>query len=297
MRQAREQVSTVDIEIDKEGENPPVLYTANISSKTMFCGGLINGIEAIDNLSSSAATFSSGFNGTAYLQPGKNQLGIMVSPSGVYDDDFTYRADDTCQATLYGAFPDGTKKEISNLTVTVEDGKPTIKDSTTYPANHQSPLVNVDGSVRGYLNEFARPIHIKTLPRWRWVDATPFDKNNPKHMKMLYRAYSNLIILLNKRDFEGLKMAWSLASREQAKAEAYMVGPNEYFEVKDIPGKFERADDVHVKPRREWHEYTVKSYMDGRLIKLEDEIGESPLRISSKEKDFRYITNPIIRYH
>ncbi|OOF32234.1 glycosyl hydrolase family 26, partial [Salinivibrio costicola subsp. alcaliphilus] len=82
MRQAREQVSTVDIEIDNEGENPPVLYTANISSQTMFCGGLINGIEAIDNLSSSAATFSSGFNATAYLQPGENHLELGTVPSG-----------------------------------------------------------------------------------------------------------------------------------------------------------------------------------------------------------------------
>ncbi|OOE49108.1 glycosyl hydrolase family 26 [Salinivibrio kushneri] len=250
-------------------------------------------MEAIDNLSSAAATFSSGFNATAYLQPGKNQLGIMVSPSGVYDDDLTYRADDTCQVTLYGAFPDGTKKEISNLTVTVEDGKPTIKDSTTYPANHQSSLVNVDGVEQGYVIEFSRPVHIKTLPRWRWVDATPFDEDNPKHMKMLRRAYSNLTTLLEKRDFEGLKMAWSLASREQAKAEAYMVGPNEYFEVKDIPGKFERADDAHVKPRREWHEYTVKSYMDGKLVKLEDQRGHSPLRILSVEQNSLYSTTPL----
>ncbi|WP_037368537.1 hypothetical protein [Salinivibrio costicola] len=50
MRQAREQVSTVDIDIDNEGENPPVLYTANISSQTMYCNGLVNGIDAIDNL-------------------------------------------------------------------------------------------------------------------------------------------------------------------------------------------------------------------------------------------------------
>ncbi|OOF31633.1 hypothetical protein BZJ21_15535, partial [Salinivibrio costicola subsp. alcaliphilus] len=57
MMQAREQVSTVDIEIDNEGENPPVLYTANIRSQTMYCFGVINNIDAIDNLGSSAATF------------------------------------------------------------------------------------------------------------------------------------------------------------------------------------------------------------------------------------------------
>ncbi|OOE41854.1 glycosyl hydrolase family 26 [Salinivibrio kushneri] len=249
-------------------------------------------MEAIDNLSSSAATFSSGFNATAYLQPGENHLELGTVPSGAYEDDFTYRADDTCQVTLYGAFPDGTKKEISNLTATVEDGKPTIKDSTTYPANHQSPLVNVDGTLDGHLTMFSRPIHIKTLPRWRWVDATPFDEDNPKHMKMLRRAYSNLTTLLEKRDFEGLKMAWSLSNREKAKAEAYMTEPDEFFDVMDLPGKFEHADDADVKPRREWHEYTVKSYMDGKLVKLEDERGMSPLRINSKKLDWVYYTNP-----
>ncbi len=285
MRQAREQVSTVDIEIEQEGENPPVLYTANISSQTMYCFGVINNIDAIDNLNARAATFSSGFNATAYLQPGKNQLELAVAPSGVYDDDFTYRAGDTCQVTLYGAFSDGTKKEMSNLTVTVEDDQPTIKDSTTYPAKYQTPLVNVDGSVRGYLTEFARPIHIKTIPRWRWVDATPFDENNPKHMKMLYRAYTHLLTLLQKRDFEGLKMAWSLSNREKAKAEAYMTEPDEFFDVMDLPGDFERASDVRAEPRREWHEYSVKSLMDGRLVRLEDQRGMSPVRYGSDELD------------
>ncbi|OOE46008.1 glycosyl hydrolase family 26 [Salinivibrio kushneri] len=242
-------------------------------------------MEAIDNLSSSATTFSSGFNATAYLQPGENQLELGTVPSGAYEDDFTYRADDTCQVTLYGAFPDGTKKEISNLTATVEDGKPTIKDSTTYPANHQSPLVNVDGTLDGHLTMFSRPIHIKTLPRWRWVDATPFDENNPKHMKMLRRAYSHLITLLEKRDFEGLKMAWSLSNREKAKAEAYMTEPDEFFDVMDLPGDFERASDVQAEPRREWHEYSLKSLMDGRLVRLEDQRGMSPIRYGSDELD------------
>ncbi|OOF30224.1 glycosyl hydrolase family 26, partial [Salinivibrio costicola subsp. alcaliphilus] len=87
MRQAREQVSTVDIEIDNEGENPPVLYTANIRSQTIYCFGVINNIDAIDNLGSTAATFSSGFNATAYLQPGENHLELGTVPSGAYEDD------------------------------------------------------------------------------------------------------------------------------------------------------------------------------------------------------------------
>ncbi|GHX99204.1 glycosyl hydrolase family 26 [Vibrio cholerae] len=86
----REQVSTVSITIDKEGEKPPVLYTANINSKTIFCGGMINGMEQLDNLSSDSGTFSSGFNATAFLQPGENELNLWTVPVGAYNGDFTY---------------------------------------------------------------------------------------------------------------------------------------------------------------------------------------------------------------
>ncbi|WP_307974911.1 hypothetical protein [Vibrio metoecus] len=54
----REQVSTVSITIDNEGEKPPVLYTVNINSNTIFCGGQINGMEQLDNLGSDSGTFS-----------------------------------------------------------------------------------------------------------------------------------------------------------------------------------------------------------------------------------------------
>ncbi len=281
----REQVSTVALTIDGEGEKPAVLYTANIRSKTMHCGGMINYMEQLDNLGMSSASFSSGFNATAFLQQGKNQLDIWTVPSGFYDGDFTYREPDQCQVVLYGAFEDGKKREMSSLTATVEDGKTTIKTSALYPDNHQTPLVNVDGIVDGHLTEFARPIYIKTIPRWRWVDATPFDEHNPEHMKKLYRAYTNLMRLMDRRDFEGLKMAWSLSSREKAKAEAYYTTADDFFDSLGFESTYERYEDGQVDPRREWTEYTLESFMGGRLVRLKDKRDHSPLRISSEKLD------------
>ncbi len=288
----REQVSTVDIKIDNEGEKPAVLYTANISSETMFCGGMINYMEQLDNLSTSSATFSSGFNATAFLQPGKNQLDIWAVPAGAYNGDYTYSNNDQCNMTLYGAFENGAKEEMSNLTITIEDEKPTIKTSKVYPTNHQTPLIEVDGVVDGQLTEFTRPIYIKTIPRWRWVDATPFDEQNPEHMKKLYRAYTSLIQLMEKRDFEGLKMAWSLSSREKAKAEAYYSTPDEFFEAVGFESTFQRFDDGEVTPRKEWNEYTLESFMDGRLVRLKDNRNHSPLRITSTEQDLVFSALP-----
>lgn len=279
----REQVSTVDIKVDSEGEKPSVLYTANISSETMFCAGVINGMEQLGNLSSSSGTFSSGFNATAFLQPGQNSLDIWSVPVGAYKGDFDYKADDQCQVTLYGAFEDGAKEEMSSLVVTIEDGKPTVKNSKTYPSNHQTPLENVYGSLHHRLTDFSRPIHIKTIPTWRWVDATPFNENNPEHMKKLYRAYTHLIQLMEKRDFEGLKMAWSLSSREKAKAEAYYSTPDDFFDALGFESTFNEYEDAQIDPRREWPEYTLESFMGGRLVRLKDQRDHSPLRVSSEK--------------
>lgn len=288
----REQVSTIDIKIDNEGEKPPVLYTANISSETMFCAGVINGMEQLDNLSTSSATFSSGFNATAFLQPGENRLELWTVPPGAYEGNYEYNTNDQSRVTLYGSFPNGAKEEMSSLTVTIEDEKPTIKQSKTYPDNHQTPLQNVNGTGEYHLKKFSRPIYIKTIPRWRWVDATPFDEQNPEHMKKLYRAYTSLIQLMEKRDFEGLKMAWSLSSREKAKAEAYYSTPDEFFEAVGFESTFQRFDDGEVTPRKEWNEYTLESFMDGRLVRLKDNRNHSPLRITSTEQDLVFSALP-----
>ncbi|TQP39403.1 glycosyl hydrolase family 26, partial [Vibrio cholerae] len=104
-------------------------------------------MEQLDNLGSDSGTFSSGFNATAFLQPGENEFSIGTVPSGAYNGDFTYHENDHCELTIFGAFPDGNKQELSNLTATIIDGKPNVKTSTIYPDNHKTPLVNVDGVI------------------------------------------------------------------------------------------------------------------------------------------------------
>jgi hypothetical protein len=277
----REQVSTVDISIENEGQKPEVIYTTNIRAQTVYCFGLFNKMQMLDNLKTSSGTFSSGFNPTAYLQPGENSLDLYTAPIGLYERDYTYHDDDQCEMTLYGAFPNGEKEEMSSLHITIEEGKPTAKASKTYPANHQTPLNDVEGEVEGRATKFARTVNIKTIPRWRWVDATPIREDNPEQMKQLYRAYSNLIELMEKRDFEGLKMAYSLSMREHAKADGYFAKPEDFYDAAGFEEKFSQYPDAQVEPRKDWSEYKLESHMDGRLVRLKDKRSHSPLRIGS----------------
>ncbi|EGR2438925.1 glycosyl hydrolase family 26, partial [Vibrio cholerae] len=41
-------------------------------------------MEQLDNLGSDSGTFSSGFNATAFLQPGENELNLWTVPVGAY---------------------------------------------------------------------------------------------------------------------------------------------------------------------------------------------------------------------
>ncbi|MBT2923099.1 glycosyl hydrolase family 26, partial [Vibrio anguillarum] len=72
-------------------------------------------MKMLDNLKTSSGTFTSGFNPTAYLQPGENSLDLYTAPIGLYERDYTYHDDDYCEMTLYGAFPNGEKEEMSSL--------------------------------------------------------------------------------------------------------------------------------------------------------------------------------------
>ncbi|GHZ84914.1 glycosyl hydrolase family 26 [Vibrio cholerae] len=111
-------------------------------------------------------------------------------------------------------------------------------------------------------------------------------------MKQLYRVYNNLIELMEKRDFEGLKMAYSLSMREHAKADGYFSKPEDFYEAVGFENTFAEYPDAKVKPRRDWSEYKLESHMDGRLVRLYDKKSSSPLRVISKTNDLERTFTP-----
>ena len=289
----REQMSTVDITIDNEGRQPELLYTANISSKNTYCGSDINYMKQLNNLGTSSGSFMSGFNASAFLKQGHNKLELWVASLDAYEGESLHREGAWCEVKLFASFSNGEQQEMSSVTITEEKGIPTAKTSKIYPSIHQTPLETLEEETNGKVAMFRRSIYIKTIPRWRWVDATPFDETNREHMKKLYRAYDNLLEMMRQRDFEGLAMAWSLSNREKAKAEAYYTSPEAFFNAVGFESTFERyGDDGKVKPRQEWYDYQLKSFMGGRLFRLEDKRSQSPLRIGSVKKDWFFTVTP-----
>ncbi|KEA65586.1 hypothetical protein ADIMK_0212 [Marinobacterium lacunae] len=278
-------MSTDNVNIDREGLPPEVIYVVNMTSKEMYCGGLINGMEQLDNLSTKSGTVMMGFNATAFLKKGVNKMELGVVPLDARNGMEAHREGARCETTLKAAFKDNDDVELTSLLATEESGVPTIKSSKLYPDEHKSPLVKLEGETDGYLTMFEREFYVKTIPEWAWTRATPFVEER-ENMKMLRKAYTDLLELIRKKDFKALEAAWSLSSREKAMAEGYQSTPEEFYSAVAIESGFSLYEDVVVKPIGDWGDYKLKSFMGGKLVRLENSRGSSPLRIFSESHDW-----------
>ncbi|KEA61752.1 hypothetical protein ADIMK_4209 [Marinobacterium lacunae] len=279
------EMSTENIKIDQDGSAPQEIYIVNLTSREMYCAGLINGMEQLDNLSTDSGSAMMGFNATAFLHKGINKMALDVVPVDARKGIQEHRNGARCEAVLKATFKDYEDVELTSLLATEKSGVPTIKESKYYPEKHMSPLTDFQGETDGYLTMFEREFYVKTIPEWAWTRATPFVEDHD-NMKALRRAYIELLNLMKKRDFKALEAAWSLSSREKALAEGYQSMPEEFFRAIGIERYMNDANDVGILEPRSWDQYELKSFMGGKIVRLEDKRGDSPLRIGSKSEDW-----------
>ncbi|CAG9297768.1 glycosyl hydrolase family 26 [Celerinatantimonas diazotrophica] len=270
-------VSTTDIVIPTE--KPTFIYLVHMNSHHMVCGNMINQMPQLDNTTSLTGDIITGFNVTAFLQPGENTLDAQVASINGYNenggDGSVQRADGECKLVFTANPQHGQPIELSSLNITVDDGKVTAKTSKEYPPKYRTDLSKITTHQRGWVTFFYRPIYIKTIPQWAWTQAKPF-KPTRENMKKLHRAYQALIEMMKQHDIQGLKDAYSLSSREKSLAEAGQSSPDEFFDVIGYQDAFNNHEKV--LEHRDWSIYKLKSYAGGRLVRLEDNYGNSPLR-------------------
>ncbi|CAG9297763.1 glycosyl hydrolase family 26 [Celerinatantimonas diazotrophica] len=272
-------VSTTDIAIPTE--KPTFIYLVHMNSHHMICQSLVNNLPQLDNTSSVTGDIIAGFNVTAFLQPGENTLDAQVASINAYKenggDGSVQRADGECKMVFTANPQHGQPIELSSLDITVDDGKVTVKTSKKYPPKYRTDLSKVTSNQLGWATYFHRPLYIKTIPQWAWTQAKPF-KPTRENMKKLHRAYQALIEMMKRKDYQGLKDAYSLSSREKSLAEAGQSSPEEFFDAIGFESSFSHPG-ASVLAHLPWSDYKLKSYMGGRLVQLTDDNGNSPLAI------------------
>jgi hypothetical protein len=271
--------------------NPLVLYLTKMKAKNTFCYFTVNDVPFLDNYSSDGLLFSSGANLTAYLQKGRNTIGIRYASRGLLFNELAddYEPDASCTHVLSADLPDQSV-ELTSLHLTVDkDLQPVFNTTPTYPDKHQTTVIKEYETDEWGVVTVKRDIILNEIPEWAWTKATPF-RQVEDNLNQLQTAYQQFHDLMSKQDIAGMRQAMDLSLQEEAFADN--SSPEIFFASYGLQ---EDIDKGYKTRKIDWSRFTVKTFAEGKLVQLEDEKkGVSPL---SSYKDGRVqFYNPYFAY-
>ncbi len=250
-----------------------VKYLTSLQTNVAYCKSFVNEIELFNNYGYDSGTISTGYNATAYLENGENEISIYFTSHNV-PDNFKHSKNARCEVTLTAATP--TQEAIAtSITATADSsGSPTSILSKEY--SYKNELFPVEEI--GYLDsdspvyKMRRKVICKGLPEWAWTKATPLS-DSPKTYQMLQDAYIKLGLVFAKNDLAAFKKAMWLSMEERAMADD--LEPEEYFATTGMEERFKEG--ITGAQITDWGEYKLKLYKGGRIASLEDFAGVTPV--------------------
>ncbi|ACX89187.1 conserved hypothetical protein [Pectobacterium parmentieri WPP163] len=245
----------------------------------------VNDLPATDNALVHSKTMSAGFNLTAFLENGNNDIELLMGPQN-HKDPKTLYPDSFCQV-IVTKDTETTSTEIANFKLTVnEKGEITANNSAT-TANSSTVFEGYTKNEKDYgFYKVRGRLKAASLPRWSWVNATPVTENDLKKIKI---AYTDIWMMMKDRDIEGLKKVTQISNQEMAFAEGSNTGM--MFISTDFP---QHVIDKKLTPLPiDWSKYKIIKYRDGRLFRLG--VGffqNSPLRFINEEGKIVFAYRP-----
>ncbi|AYH17878.1 IdsF [Pectobacterium parmentieri] len=260
-------------------------YLFSFKTYKSTCILRVNDLPAVDNTTIDSGTISAGFNLTAFLENGKNDIELLMAPQ-YHEDPETLYPDSSCQV-IVTKDTETTSTEVANFKLTVnEKGEITASDSAT-TANSSKIFEGYTKNEKDYgFYKVRGRLKATGLPRWSWVNATPVTENDLQKIKV---AYTDIWMMMKDRDIEGLKKVTQISNQEMAFAEGSNTGM--MFISTDFP---QHVIDKQLTPVPiEWDKYKIIRYRDGRLFRLA--IGffqNSPLKFKNSNGDVVFTYNP-----
>ncbi|AOR57561.1 IdsF [Pectobacterium parmentieri] len=260
-------------------------YIFSFKTYKSTCLLRVNDFPAIDNTEMDSVAISAGFNLTAFLENGNNDIELLMGPLD-HKDSKTLYPDSSCQV-IVTKDTETTSTEIANFKLSVnEKGEITANNSAT-AANSSTVFEGYTKNEKDYgFYKVRGRLKAASLPRWSWVNATPVTENDLKKIKI---AYTDIWMMMKDRDIEGLKKVTQISNQEMAFAEGSNTGM--MFISTDFP---QHVIDKKLTPLPiDWSKYKIIKYRDGRLFRLG--VGffqNSPLRFINEEGKIVFAYRP-----
>ncbi|MEZ9522877.1 hypothetical protein [Enterovibrio norvegicus] len=249
-----------------------IKYRASFNTTKAFCFTTINEMRVLNNLMTSTGTVAAGYDITPILENGENELSIKVASLTV-PQDLSLEPDATCEFTVI-AYTDENEYKLVSVEGTADDnGNPTGKTTPVYQGNSMVGFVS-EGTVKNsVLYEVKRTFVAKGLPEWAWVSSTPFNDTHQNIQKLKDR-YLDLWMMLSNKDVAALGRESEVAMREKGSTQGYSA--DEFWQSFEFDKDFANG---FTALSIDWRGFKFVSYRDGRLFRLEDDDGRSPLQI------------------
>ncbi|WP_420064963.1 IdsF [Pectobacterium colocasium] len=260
-------------------------YLFSFKTYKSTCLLRVNDFPAIDNTKIDSGTMSAGFNLTAFLENGNNDIELLMGPQD-HKDPKTLYPDSSCQV-IVTKDTETTSTEIANFKLSVnEKGEITASESVN-TANSATVFEGYTQNEQDYgFYKIRGSLKATGLPRWAWVNATPVAEDDLQKIKI---AYTDIWLMMKDRDIEGLKKITEISNQEMAFAEGSTTGM--MFISTDFP---QHVVDKQLTPLPiEWNKYKIIKYRDGRLFRLG--VGffqNSPLRFINSEGKIVFAYRP-----
>ncbi|MGF1868057.1 hypothetical protein L4D15_22890 [Enterovibrio norvegicus] len=260
-------------------------YLVSFKTEKSYCFAYINGFFAADNLKTSSGTVSAGLNATPYLENGTNEIMIKMASINA-PNDIDLMPESMCELVISANTPDK-QFNIASVVASADNNlKPTGKETPEYKGNDKIGAVKEGEQKDSILYVVERTFEAKLLPSWVWVNATPFS-HTPENVQRLKDKYLDLWLLLQRNDINKLEEQADIAMKELASTES--MDEHEYWLTIGI----EQEMDGGMKAMPiDWSQYKVKTYKEGRLVRLEDSAGRTPLKLEDSDSIFSY--NPYL---
>lgn len=258
-------------------------FLASFNTKSSFCFSRVNGIDTANNTMTESGTISTGFNVTGILENGTNTVTTLMAPLGV-PDDLNLQENSNCELIISANTPDKEMKLVSLVTSSNDKLQPTGLNTPIYNGNNYVGPVSEGYLTDSFLYEVTRTFEAKGIPEWKWTTATPFSGSDDQ-IQSLQDKYLDLWLMMKNKDAAAMKKEATISSDEQGQTEG--MSGDDFWETTGIED--ELASSMSVV-NIDWGNFEVKTYNKGRLVRFEDENGESPLRI--EDSDFYFVYNP-----
>ena len=270
-------------------ENERIKIRSLFDINDAFCAIKTNEVLGMDNRDSAVSGEGYGTSSTnamLMLENGENEITLEIGAMGWFSEEQlslqekkSFSKESSCKVDLV-LFKGKQQVTLTSLDVKIgEDGLPTYFDNQGNPGVIKPTIINAQQVTKGHVSDkyflknyypkgmelyqFTTKVNLKGLPKWKWVDATPF-VGSSEQIIALRQAYADLWKMLATKNDSQLKQYLAISTKAwvdtTGESEEDIYNDNEFSELfKNKSFKMIPID---------WQDYEIEVMNKNRLVKF-----------------------------